>query len=167
MSMNPSNFRPNNSAETGQQYLDATIRTASPAKLRLMLLERSIEVARMLASVWKSGESKGKNEHSLSLMEIIGELLSGIAGGSNETENKLCLQVADLYVFLLKHLVVAEENSDWSAVDEIRLVLEAETETWRAAVAQENTLAQENASPATTSTVTSDESVSGGLNFSA
>ena len=162
MNENPSNFRPSGSNSGSQQYMDSSIRTASPAKLRLMLLERSVEVARLLSADWSSGQSLGSNEHSLTLLELISELLSGVAGGSNESENKLCLQVADLYVFLLQHLVIAEGNSDAAAIDEIRLVLEAEAETWRTAVAQQSGV------PAATSSAPGPSSaVSGGLNFSA
>lgn len=175
MNDNPSNFRPNGSHSGSQQYMDASIRTASPAKLRLMLLERSVEVARLLSESWASGQKKGPNEHSLTLLELISELLSGVAGGSNDAENKLCLQVADLYVFLLQHLVLAEEESDASAIDEIRMVLEAEVETWRAAVAQQSS-GQQSSGPAASATAVSATSasatssspaVSGGLNFSA
>ncbi len=174
MNDNPSNFRPQGSVDGSQQYLDASIRTASPAKMRLMLLERSVEVARMLAATWRSGESQGANEQSLQLMELISELLSGIAGGSNEAENKLCLQVADLYVFLLQHLVLAEQNSDSGAIDEMQIVLEAETETWRSVVAQELSAKAGGASnspapvpPMPSGQPSSAQPVSGGLNFSA
>ncbi|TWT49205.1 flagellar protein FliS [Rubripirellula amarantea] len=155
------NFRPQASLSSGDQYLDAAIRMASPAKLRLMLLERSVEVARMLAAKWRAGETMGSNEYSIQLLDMINELLGGISGGKSESEKKLCLQVADLYVFLAKHLVIAEQHSDAGAIDEIRLVLETETETWRAVVAQEVSKlpAQSAASPVV--------STSGGLNFSA
>ena len=180
MNDNPSNFRPQTSATGSQQYMDADVRMASPAKLRLMLLERSVEVAGMLSALWRSGKSQGPNEHSLNLLELISELLSGVAGGSNDAENKLCLQVADLYVFLLQHLVVAQDNSDADSVDEIQLVLQAETETWRAAVAlaASNQMAAVGGNVTTTLgnipapsfiTRTNDAGTpqSGGLNFSA
>lgn len=158
MSLSQDNFRPQASANTGDQYLDATVRLASPAKLRLLILERSVEIARSLATRWRAGELQGSNEHSLQLMDMLNELLGGIAGGQNDAENQLCLQVADLYVFLAKHLLIAEEHSDADSIDEIRLVLEAETETWRAAVAQESPATAKATNPAATG---------GGLNFSA
>ena len=176
MNDNPSNYRPQGSESGSQQYLDASIRTASPAKMRLMLLERSVEVARMLAATWRSGKSQGANELSLQMMELIGELLSGIAGGNNDSENKLCLQVADLYVFLLQQIVLAEQNSDAGAVEEIQLVLEVETETWRSVVAQELSAKASGSAgvPAPASTMASQSgqensapAVGGGLNFSA
>lgn len=158
MSINPENFRPRQSAG-GQHYLDASIRMATPARLRLMLLERAVVVAETLARTWRAGQLPGSNEHSLTLLELIGELLSGISGSKNPAEQKVCEQVSDLYVFLSKHLILAEDHSDANAIDEIRLVLEVEAETWRAVCAQELTA---NMKSATTTTP-----VAGGLNFSA
>ncbi len=159
-SLNPENFRPRQSTG-GQQYLDATIRMATPARLRLMLTERAVAVAEKLASVWRAGELLGPNEHSLTLLELIGELLSGISGSKDPAEQKVCEQVSDLYVFLSKHLVLAEDHNDADAIDEIRMVLEVEAETWRAVCAQEL-----NAKAIAPSSAASTPS-SGGLNFSA
>ncbi len=127
-------------ATTSNQYLEATVLSASPARLRLMLLERSTETAAMLSASWRSKETKGSNEHSVRLLDLLTELLSGVKGGKSKQEQEICSRVADLYVFLAKHLVTAEAYSDFGAIDEIKLVLEAETETWRAVCAQESGL---------------------------
>lgn len=137
MTTNPDHFRRRDPAVGGEQYLEAAIRTASPARLRLMLIERAIEVSGRLAEVWRSGQLQGSNEHSLTLLDLLNELLNGVVGGDSETENAVCQKVADLYVFLSKHLVAAESNSDSGAIGEIRIVLQAEAETWRAVCAQE------------------------------
>lgn len=157
MSINPENFRPRQSAG-GQHYLDASIRMATPARLRLMLLERAVVVAETLATTWRAGELQGSNEHSLTLLELIGELLGGISGSKDPAEQKVCEQVSDLYVFLSKHLVLAEDHSDAGAIDEIRMVLEVEAETWRAVCAQEI---------GATAKAPTSAPVAGGLNFSA
>ena len=122
---------------TGSGYLETTVRSASPARLRLMLLERAVDTASRLKATWESGESPGSNEHSLKLLDLINELLSGITGGDTDSEKELCGRIADLYVFLAKHLVAAEQISDYGSIGEIKLVLEAEAETWRAVCAQE------------------------------
>ena len=137
MTTNPEHLRRRDSVVGSEQYLEAAIRTASPARLRLMVIERAIEVAARLAEVWRSGQSPGSNEHSLKLLDLLSELLNGVVGGDSESENEVCEKVADLYVFLSKHLVAAEAKSESNAIDEIRLVLEAEAETWRAVCAQE------------------------------
>jgi len=112
----------------GQEYLDTTVHTASPARLRLMLIERGVEVAARLGEIWRSGaQPPFANEQSLRLLEILNELLSGVTSDQYE----VCRKVADLYVFLVQHLIAAEEIGNADAADEIRLVLETEAETWR------------------------------------
>jgi flagellar protein FliS len=137
MTTNPDHFRRCDPVVGGEQYLEAAIRTASPARLRLMLIERAIEVSSRLAEVWRNGETPGSNEHSLKLLELLSELLSGVVGGKSDGENAICQKVADLYVFLSQHLIAAESSSDAGSIDEIRIVLAAEAETWRAVCAQE------------------------------
>ena len=156
MTTNPEHFRPRDAANSsgGQQYLESTVRNASPARLRLMLIQRSIEVCHTLANTWREGQASGGNEHSLKLLDLLSELLSGVTGGNTETENEICSAVADLYVFLLKHLVIAEESSDANMVDEIRIVLETENDTWQAVCANENSGAALPLSDATTIAMT-------------
>lgn len=139
MTTHPEHFRRRDPAVGGEHYLESTIRTASPARLRLMLIERGVEVAGRLSEVWRSGIARGSNEHSLTLLDLLNELLSGVVGGDSEGENEVCRKVSDLYVFLAKHLIAAESNSDSGAIDEIKVVLEAEAETWRAVCAREMT----------------------------
>lgn len=156
MSTNPDNFGRRDSVHSGDHYLDASIRTASPARLRLMLIERGVEVASRVASLWTADKMKGTNEHSLRLLDILNELLSGVVGSETDAENEVCQQVADLYVFLAKHLIAAEENSDVASIEEIRTVLSVEAETWRAVCAQESPIA----APVETTTP-----IAGGLNL--
>jgi len=139
---------------SGDTYLESMIATASPARLRLMLIEKSVEVARHLADVWRQKPgSRGTNEHSLKLLELLSELLSGIT----DDQVEVCRTVADLYVFLCQHLIAAEKNGDATMIDEIRLVLETEAETWRMVCAKEG---GKNASQAR-----AERALSGGLNL--
>lgn len=124
-------------AAGGKHYLESAVDTASPARLRLMLTERAVDVAGCLANVWRSGDNLGPNEHSIKLLDLLNELLSGVVGSKTPGENDVCQKVADLYVFLLKYLVEAESASDADSIDEMKAVLEIEAETWRAVCAQE------------------------------
>lgn len=123
-----------------EHYLASSIHTASPAKLRLMLIERSVQVATTLARLWREPATSetNVNEHSITLLDLLNELLSGVT----DKESELGQKVADLYVFLCQHLLAAEDNRDAAAVDEIRLVLETEAETWRMVCAQETPIRQ-------------------------
>lgn len=121
---------------TSDHYLESIVSAATPAQLRLLLLERAVETAARLASSWRTGELAGPNEHSIKLLDLLTELLSGIQGGETRGEQEVCAKVSDLYVFLAQHLVAAEQHSDAAAIDEIKLVLEAEVETWRLVCSQ-------------------------------
>lgn len=138
---------------SSDQYLESMIATASPARLRLMVIERATEVARHLGQLWRDKPARGTNEHSLKLLELLSELLSGVTDNSVD----VCRSVADLYVFLCQHLIAAEESGDPSMIDEIRLVLETEAETWRMVCAREGGVAVNRARTA--------EVLSGSLNL--
>ncbi|MFG0262541.1 MAG: flagellar export chaperone FliS [Novipirellula sp. JB048] len=157
----PSNFQPSGykqSRRSADEYLESSIKHASPARLRLMLLERSVEVARVLADAWRNRpESHGPNEFSLKLLDLITELLSGITTAEGVGE-----QVADLYVFLAKHLLIAEQTSDADAIDELRAVLEIEADTWRMVCAND---AQPQTAGGTAAAASPTPSAHGGLNL--
>lgn len=147
---------------SGDSYLESAIAAASPAKLRLMLIERSVEVSRHLAGMWRETPGKrGTNEYSLKLLELLSELLSGVT----DQKVEVCRTVADLYVFLCQHLIVAEKNGDASMIDEIRLVLETEAETWRMVCAQEGGHSPAKIRAADVLSRTAGVPVSGGLNL--
>ena len=130
---------------SGESYLESIVHTASPARLRLLLIERAIDVAGTLSATWRDRRNLGTNEYSITLLDLLNELLSGVVGGHggsvvggpSTNEKKVCEQVSDLYVFLTQHLVAAEEKSDSGAIDEIATVLHIEAETWRAVCAQQ------------------------------
>lgn len=140
---------------SGSSYLQATVDSASPARLRLMLIERGVEVATALSDGYRTGENTGSNDLSIKLFDILSELLTGVTGSTNKKEGEICDQVADLYVFLMQHLLAAEQISDSSSVTEIAAVLQIEAETWRMACAVE------------TDTHTRMTSGGAGLNFTA
>ena len=134
-----------------------------------MLLQRAVEVAGTLAAKWREAPSPDApagssrcNEWSIKLLDLLSELLSGIT----DRESKLCGQVADLYVFLCKHLVQAEQTGDADRVDEIREVLVIETETWSQVCAQQQTASSPTPVPAPVGTEFSSTATSG-LNFQA
>lgn len=147
----------------GESYLAASVGTASPARLRLMLIERAFEVARNLQRVW-GGESQRNpadpdgHQAFLQLLDLLNELLAGVSRGGDQTLNR---QVADLYVFLLQHLLAAEQTADPFSIQEIATVLGIEAETWRLVCARESTPGA-NARPEVAT-----DMASKGLNFQA
>jgi flagellar protein FliS len=100
----------------------------------LLLIERGIDVAGALANKYRDPSGiRGTNEHSIHLLDLLSELLGGIA----KNDHPLTAQIADLYVFLCQELVRAESDSDPRKVESIQEILRIEAETWRAVCANE------------------------------
>lgn len=119
--------------ESSDNYLSQSVQNASPARLRLMLIDRGLQLAQSLASIAHpvADEASYRNQ-SLRLRDILGELLSGVTA----TESDVAKQVSDLYVFLLQHLTQAETETSPDNWNDIAHVLEVEQGTWQEVCAQ-------------------------------
>jgi flagellar protein FliS len=114
-------------------YLESLIQSASPARLRLLLIEKAVGLCDLLSGQWQdSPESASWDGPSIQLADILTELLSGVSQGNTPVAKK----VADLYVFLIQHQNKAVEAGDATMIAEIRKVLDTEAETWRMVCAQ-------------------------------
>jgi flagellar protein FliS len=107
-------------------YLEQEVLTASPAKLRWLLLQKSVKLCEVVDQLWRGGEFAIGDQWTLRLREILNELLSGVQGTDG-----VASQVADLYVFMIKQLTEAELTRSLSALNGLQELLEIETETWR------------------------------------
>lgn len=166
MSQSGDRFMRHDQPRAVEQYLASTVRGARPERLRLLLIERAAETAGVLAKTWAAKEKLGANEYSLKLLELLNELLSGVAGGKDPAESEVCQKVADLYVFLVQHLIQAESHSDAGSIEEIKTVLEIEAETWRAVCAQSQSPSQlPSQSQSTQSPPLAQSEPTGGLNL--
>ncbi len=123
----------NYGAPSNSNYLESLVKSAPPARLRLMLIEKGIGLCLVISDRIKASTVKVVwDEQSLHLFDVLNELLSGVSSD----DIPVTRQVADLYVFLLQHLNKAITVGDYSMIDELRLVLETEAETWRLVCAQ-------------------------------
>lgn len=109
------------------QYLQNTVLSASPARLRLMLLDRSVALVEAILDHRRRDAQTLTDERTLSLRDILGELLSGVTRDSND----LTVRIADLYVFLLQELTRAEQEPGLERIESIGKILRIEQETWR------------------------------------
>lgn len=112
--------------QTATTYLEQEVLSASPAKLRWLLLRKSVNLCQVIADMWRAGQTPVAAQWSLRLREILSELLSGIHG-----KDALAKQVADLYVFMLAVLTEAERDHDTKKIEQLQALLEIEAETWR------------------------------------
>lgn len=114
-----------------ERYLESAVRTASPARLRLMLLERSVALVEKICDKRQREPDALVDEATLTLRDILGELLSGVTAKGGD----LAKQVADLYVFLLQELTKAEQEPGTERLQAIGRILRIEQETWQQVVA--------------------------------
>ncbi len=113
--------------EARDSYVEAQVLTATPQKLRLMLIEGAIRFARKTIQHWEAGENDQALEAIIRCRNIISELLSSI----RVAESELTKQVASLYLFVFQHLTQAQLRRDVKLVNEAIDILEVERGTWR------------------------------------
>ena len=106
-------------------YLEQEVLSASPAKLRWLLIDKCVKLAQVTAQLWRASDFAVADQWSLRLREILNELLSGVHG-----TDALAKQVSDLYIFKIKLLTEAEQSRDLVKLSQLQELLETEAETW-------------------------------------
>lgn len=107
-------------------YLETQITTATPQRLRLMLVEAAIRLARQTADAWRDHRDEEALESLIRCRAIISELIAGVkAEGS-----PLGKQVVGVYLFLFTTLTEAQLSRDDKKLASVVRVLEEERVTW-------------------------------------
>lgn len=114
-------------SSANEQYLQTMVFTASPAKLRYLLLERAVALSETIKENRMRTPERLVDEKTVTLRDILGELLSGV----KRSDDQLAISVTDLYIFLLQELTYAEQELGTDRIDTITHILEIERETWR------------------------------------
>jgi flagellar protein FliS len=118
--------------DTRDIYLEMQVNSATPQKLRLMLIEGALRFARRTQDHWRDSALDEGLESLIRAREIIGELIAGI-----QTEaSPLARQVGSLYVYLFSALTEAQQTRDEHQLAAVIKVLEEERETWRQVCSQ-------------------------------
>lgn len=121
-------------------YLEQEVLSASPAKLRYMLLDKATSLIAIVDQLWAAGDHFQAVQWTIRVREILSELLNGVT----DTEMELSRRIADLYIFLINMLTRLEASHSREELAEFRSILEMERETWQQFVRQE-VLAQQRA----------------------
>ena len=108
-------------------YLETEINTATPQKLRLMLIEGAIRQAALTQQHWKADNHEPALESLIRCRDIVSELIAGIHGA----DSPLAQQVCGLYVYLFSALTEAQQTRDEHQLAGVIRVLEEDRETWR------------------------------------
>lgn len=110
-------------------YLDASVATASPARLLVMLLERLVlDVQRGLAAQ-RSGDLEETHRHLVHAQDILLELQASLRAD----QFKGGYDLAALYGFLHRQLVMANVHKDATITDEVLVLVTDLCDTWREA----------------------------------
>ena len=104
------------------------MQTATPQKLRLMLIEAAIKNIHRTKKAWEEERYEAGFE-SLSLaQDIVAELLSSL---DKESNPELSGKIVSIYVFIFRCLSEGGMRHDQQKMDDALRVLNSERETWR------------------------------------
>lgn len=111
--------------QSANAYLEQEVLSATPAKLRWLLLRKALNLCEIVVQMWRDGDTLVAEQWSLRLRDILSELLGGIHGS-----DAIARQVADLYIFMIALQTNAEQTRDVSQMSQLRELLSIECETW-------------------------------------
>jgi len=111
----------------GHAYLETQIATATPQRLRLMLIEGALRQARLAEDAIASPSAEGPLEPLIRCRSLVAELIAGIRPGSSS----LADHVLDIYLFLFRELADPELRQDVARLRGVIRVLGEERQTWQ------------------------------------
>jgi len=107
-------------------YLQQEVLSASPIRLRWMLITRAKELCEGVEALWNDGQTNVGDQWALRIREILGELLAGVADGNPASQ-----KVADFYTFLLAKLSTVQQIRDIESLRTLHDLLAYEADTWQ------------------------------------
>jgi len=113
-------------------YLDASIATASPARLLVMLFDRLVLDVQRGLDAQRRGDHEDTHKNLTHAQDILLELASSL----RPEEFKGGYDLAALYSFLHRQLVMANVRKDAAITDEVLVLVTDLCETWRQAALQ-------------------------------
>jgi len=109
-------------------YLETQILTATPQRLRLMLIEGAIRKVTAAQAAQDTGDWQKASTDLGQCRDIVAELIAGI----DPEQTPVAKQVLGVYMFIYSTLVEAQFGRDGNRLLDIIRVLEEERQTWRA-----------------------------------
>lgn len=118
-------------------FLRQEVESASPAKLRWLLLQKAHGLTIAIRELWLQNRAEEAVQWMILTQDIFTELLEGIV----DPKHELAKQQSDLFVFLTKLLVVSGQTQDAHTLESVTEILEIEKDTWEMLVRRELTAA--------------------------
>ncbi|MEN0019608.1 MAG: flagellar export chaperone FliS [Planctomycetota bacterium] len=114
-------------ADSAATYLRTTVMTASPSKLRLLLLDGSLKFAGMAREGLTTKNAELSYDGFRQCRDIVLELATTI---NAEPDPEFADRVRSVYMFIYSRLLDASLERDIAKLDEAIKLLEYERETW-------------------------------------
>jgi flagellar protein FliS len=108
-------------------YLETEVATATPQRLRLMLIEAALRRTRQAETALAANQLDDARAALARSREIVGELLAGI----QPDQSPVAKTVLGLYAYLLSTLTEIGQTRDAVQLAGVLRVLEEERETWQ------------------------------------
>src|SRR5215510_8449365 len=113
-------------------YLETQVLTATPQRLRLMLVEAAIRKAKVAQQACDANDKETAQAAINYCRDIISELIAGI----QPDQSSLAKQVLGIYMFVYSALVEIGLTVDGQRLRDVVRVLEEERQTWEAVCEQ-------------------------------
>lgn len=110
------------------EYLRTKVLTASPAELRMMLLDGAVRFAEQAHDGLVQKDYERMFEGVTRTQGILVELLNGL---ESKYDPELCQRLSGLYTYMYTRLVAASSQRDGAILEEVLRLLRYERETWQ------------------------------------
>jgi flagellar secretion chaperone FliS len=111
----------------GDAYLETQIHTASPIKLRLLLIEGAMRFLTQAGESAAKGDFESAGESTARARDILAEILSNVWNA----EGYVAKQQKSIYGYLLRLATIMQLRNQFDHAADIVKVLAEERETWR------------------------------------
>jgi flagellar protein FliS len=109
-------------------YLETEVRTATPQKLRLLLIEGAIRFAEAARYAWQKNDFEEGCEAMIRSQNVVTELMTSVNRDDNP---ELAKKVIGIYLYVFRTLLDAAMNHDEQKLDDALRVLQEERKTWQ------------------------------------
>jgi flagellar protein FliS len=113
-------------ASPRETYLATEVHTATPSKLRWMLIDGAVRRGEAARQLWQDGNELAAANALVKCHALVGELL----GSARNDDSQLAGDVVRLYTYLFRTLTEAIRDHDPQKVGHVLAVLQVERETW-------------------------------------
>ena len=110
-----------------EAYLTTQVMTATPQKLRLMLIQGAVRFATKALKHWEHDQNEQVSESLNRCRTILSELLCAVDADESEPARR----TKEIYFFLYRTLAEAQLQHDRQKLADVVSVLEVERETWQ------------------------------------